>query len=131
MKFKITTTLPAKPEAVYHAWLSSKGHTAMTGGEAICTKRIGSTFTAWDDYIRGKNLELKPNAYIKQSWRTVEFKADQPDSIVEIFLEPKGNGQCKLTLIHTGLTPADLKYKQGWVDSYFEPMKVYFELEAH
>jgi activator of HSP90 ATPase len=126
MKFKLTATIPATPDVIYSAWLNSKAHAAMTGGDASCTRRKGGTFTAWDGYISGKNLELKENSVIKQSWRTVEFKADQPDSILEIILEPKGNNQSKLTLIHSELSPADAKYKQGWVDSYFNPMKAYF-----
>jgi uncharacterized protein YndB with AHSA1/START domain len=126
MKFKLTTTIPASPSTVYNAWLTSKIHAAMTGGEAICTKRKGGSFTTWDQYIHGKNIELRANEYIKQSWRTVEFKEDQPDSLLEIILEPKGKNQCKLTLIHSELTPADIKYKQGWEDSYFIPMKAYF-----
>ena len=127
MKFKLTTTIPTSPERVYQAWLSSKQHTSMTDGEAKCTKRRGGTFTAWDGYIHGKNLELRPNEYIKQSWRTVEFEEDQPDSVIEIILEAKGADQCKLTLLHSDLSSKDKKYKQGWVDSYFDPMKSYFK----
>ncbi|MEP7324025.1 MAG: SRPBCC domain-containing protein [Saprospiraceae bacterium] len=126
MKFKLTTTIPASTSAVFNAWLTSKAHTAMTGGKAICTKRKGGSFSAWDGYIQGKNIELRLDEYIKQSWRTVEFKSDQPDSILEISLEPKGKNQCKLILIHSELTPADQKYKQGWKDSYITPMKQYF-----
>lgn len=126
MKFKLTTIMPATPKTIYDAWLSSNGHSRMTRGDAKCSKRIGSRFNAWDGYIEGKNLELKEDEYIKQSWRTVEFKQDQPDSILEVLLEAKGKDQCKLTLIHSLLSPADIKYKQGWVDSYFEPMKTYW-----
>ena len=127
MKFKLTAILPAMPEMVYNAWLSSKTHSAMTGGQAKITKRINGSFKAWDDYISGKNIELRPNEYIRQSWRTVEFKDDQPDSILEITLLPKGKNQCKLILTHSGLSATDKKYKQGWIDSYFEPMAHYFE----
>ncbi len=126
MKFKLTTIINAIPEVVYNTWLSSKGHAAMTGAEAKITKRIRGQFSAWDGYITGKNLELKPNVYIKQSWRTVEFKEGQPDSSLDITLASSGKGQCKLVLIHSSLTAADVKYKQGWVDSYFEPMKAYW-----
>ena len=99
----------------------------MTGGDASCTKRKNSTFTAWDGYITGTNLELKENSYIKQAWRTVEFKEEQPDSILEISLTAKGKGQTLLTLVHSALSVNDNKYKQGWIDSYFNPMKEYFD----
>ena len=51
MKFKLTTTIPTSPERVYQAWLSSKQHTSMKGGEAKCTKRSGGTFSAEDAEI--------------------------------------------------------------------------------
>lgn len=127
MKFKITTTIPASSSTLFNAWLTSKTHTAMSGGKAVCTKRKGGSFSAWDDYIHGKNIELRPNEYIKQSWRTVEFKSDQEDSILELFIKPSGKNSCKLTSQHSQLSLADKKYKQGWKDSYIIPMKKYFD----
>jgi activator of HSP90 ATPase len=86
---------------------------------------VGGEFEAWDGYIRGSNLELDDAKRIVQSWRTLEFNDDEPDSRLEILLEPVGN-QTKLTLRHTGLPPNGGQYEQGWVENYFEPMKEYF-----
>ena len=77
--FKLECALPAPPEAVYHAWLDSAAHTAMTGGAAKIAGRVGGRFTAWDGYISGKTLALTPGARIVQSWRTSEFAAADPD----------------------------------------------------
>jgi uncharacterized protein YndB with AHSA1/START domain len=126
IEFVITTVIPATPEEVYHAWLSSAGHTAMTGSPAHISEDVGSEFDAWDGYIRGKNLELKPHSLIVESWRTTEFSDDEPDSRLEISLEPMGD-QTRLILCHTGLPPHGGQYEEGWVESYFEPMKEYFE----
>lgn len=123
---KMSVTLPVKAEKLYKAWLSSKEHAAFTGGGAKVSDKVGGKFTAWDGYILGKNLELKANKKIVQSWRTSEFPEDAPDSTLEISFEEK-NGQTKLNLHHYDLQKGDAKkYRDGWRDYYIEPMKHYF-----
>ena len=125
-EFTISTTLPATPEKVFKAWLSTEGHTAMTGSNAKVEPRVGGTFSAWDGYITGKTLELKPYTRIVQAWRTSEFPDESPDSRLEISLEAVKAGT-KLTLIHSNI-PDDQadSYEGGWDDNYFKPMKEYF-----
>ncbi len=125
LEFTVSTLLPATPDEVYQAWLSSEGHTDMTGSPAKVSARVGGEFMAWDGYIHGKNLELRKGRRIVQAWRTSEFSASEPDSRIEITLERVGE-QTRLTLHHTGLPPHGGQYEQGWVDSYFEPMNEYF-----
>jgi activator of HSP90 ATPase len=125
LEFVLSTLFPASPQKIYSTWMSSRGHSAMTGSSASISAKVGGEFDAWDGYIHGKNLELESGKRIVQSWRTSEFSADEPDSRIEITLEPVGD-QTKLTLKHTGLPPHGRQYEQGWVESYFEPMKEYF-----
>ena len=125
IEFVVTTLIPASPEEVYNAWLSSEGHSSMTGSLASISAKIGDEYSAWDGYIHGKNLTLDYGNRIVQTWRTSEFSDDEADSRIEVTLEPVGH-QTKLTLHHTGLPPHGTQYEQGWVDSYFEPMKEYF-----
>jgi activator of HSP90 ATPase len=117
--------LNATPTEIYQAWLSTEGHSAMTGGEANCSDQVGSHFEAWDGYIEGKNLELIENKKIVQSWRTSEFEDNDEDSILNISLNEVKNGT-ELILIHTNIPEGQTQYKQGWLDHYFEPMKSYF-----
>jgi uncharacterized protein YndB with AHSA1/START domain len=126
IEFKLSTVIPASPQDVYNAWLNSEGHSAMTGSPAKVSDKVGDEFDAWDGYIHGENLELVPNKRIVQSWRTVDFRDEEPDSHLEITLEPF-NGQTRLTLKHSELPAHGWQYKQGWVESYFEPMQDYFE----
>ena len=125
-RFTVSSTLNAAPEKVFRAWLSSEGHTAMTGSPAKVEPRVGGSFTAWDGYITGKTLELKPYTRIVQSWRTTEFPADSPDSRLEVLLEAAEDGT-KITLIHSDV-PDDQAgdYEHGWEESYFTPMREYF-----
>lgn len=126
MEFKIEAKFNATPEQIYKAWLNSKSHSAMTGGAAVITSKIGDRFSAWDGYIEGENLELELNSRILQTWRTSEFKKNQEDSLIDIELIPIDNRTTKLILTHTNLTDHDIQYKQGWKDHYFSPMKKYF-----
>ena len=125
MEFTIQTKIDATAEQVYIAWLSSEGHTEMTGGKANVSDKIGDSFTAWDGYIDGKNLELEPFSRIVQSWRTVQFKKEEEDSQIEIQLR-ETNGQTEITLIHTHVPESGEHYIKGWDTSYFQPMKIYF-----
>lgn len=126
IEFTVSTMIKAKPDHIYAAWMSSAGHTHMTGSAASINDEVGAEFTAWDGYIQGKNLELIKNKKIVQSWRTVEFAPDEEDSILEIILEPVGE-QTRLTLHHSNLPPHGSQYEQGWEESYFQPMREYFE----
>jgi activator of HSP90 ATPase len=125
-RFTISEIIPAEPAEIYEAWLSSEGHTAMTGSPAKVDGRVGGKFSAWDGYIFGKMLQPAPNQHIVQAWRTTEFPDDAPDSHLEVLLEEVAEGT-KVTLIHSNM-PEDQadSYRQGWDDFYFKPMKEYF-----
>jgi uncharacterized protein YndB with AHSA1/START domain len=130
MKFDsvtVSVVIPAVPDAVYKAWMSSAGHAVMTGNPATVSARIGGKFTAWDGYISGTTLELTPPSRILQAWRTTEFADDEEDSLLEVLLA-EAKGGTKVTLKHTKI-PAGQgpSYKQGWIDYYFEPMKEHFQ----
>jgi uncharacterized protein YndB with AHSA1/START domain len=124
-KIEVKVKLDATPEEVYKAWLNSKTHEAMTGQPATISARKGAPYTAWGNYITGKNLELVPNEKIVQTWRSSDFKKSDPDSIIEIRLKSSGKG-CELTLIHSEIPPNQPDYKEGWEDFYFKPIREYF-----
>ncbi len=72
------------------------------------------------------NLMLDPGRRIVQAWRTTRFTADDPDSQIEVLLEPAPEGS-KLTLHHTNIPDGHTGYQNGgWQEHYFEPMKRYF-----
>ena len=126
MEFEISDSFPVPPQVVYDARLDSDGHAAMIGTSATFSNEVGGEFMAHGGYINGKNLELIPGKLIRQSWRTQQFADSDPDSELEITLEPEGTGT-RLTLKHTNLTGDGSHYKTGWVEHYFEPMKAHFQ----
>lgn len=127
---KVSATISVGMKRLYEAWLDSMEHSAFTGGEALIDPIVGGRFTAWDGYIEGTTLELKPNKRIVQSWRTSDFPKGAPDSKLEILFESAKTGT-KMTFIHTEIPNGQGKnYKDGWKDFYFTPMKAYFKDEA-
>jgi activator of HSP90 ATPase len=123
---RMSAVLQATPARIYAAWLSSKGHTAMTESPATASARLGGKFTAWDGYISGKNLELERDKRIVQSWRSTEFPKEAPDSRLEVIIEETARGT-RITLKHTGIPRGQASgYRQGWKDYYFEPMRRHF-----
>lgn len=125
MEFELTAIILAPPATVYAAWLSSAGHTAMTGSPATASAEPGGTFEAWGGYIRGRNLLLEPDTRIVQAWRTSEFAASDPDSRLTLSFTPVPEGT-RLVLEHTDLPAHGAQYKTGWVSHYFEPMQRHF-----
>lgn len=124
-KFKLTTFISASPSEIYKAWLDGDQHAAMTGAPATGKAEVGVEYSAWDGYIFGRNLELVPEEKIIQSWRTSEFRDDDEDSLLEVYLKP-ADGGCDLTLVHHRIPENQPDYEQGWRDHYFNPMKDYF-----
>ena len=125
-KFTLSDVIPTTSEQIYKAWLSTKGHSEMTGSPAEVEPHVKGKFTAWEGYISGETLELKPYTRIVQTWRTTEFPEGSPDSRVEISLESVRGGT-KITILHSDIPQGQADdYKQGWQDFYFMPMKVYF-----
>jgi len=138
-EYTLTVTIHAKAETIYKAWLSTEGHSAITGSPAKVDGTVNGDFTAWDGYIWGMFLELEENKKIVQAWRTSEFPSEAEDSIVEILLEEdhgktgldtpqKARGySTTLTLKHSNIPEGQADgYKTGWEDFYFKPMKEYF-----
>ena len=126
MKFTLKTNIKATAKQIYKSWLSTQGHTKMTGGAAFISDKVGNTFTAWDGYIKGKNIALEPYTKIVQSWRTSQFEEGEEGSQIDITLNEK-DGETELTLTHSNVPESGEHYIDGWDKHYFKPMKAYFE----
>ena len=77
---EVSDVISCTPEELYGLWLTSEGHSKLTGSAAKSGSLIGDAFTAWDGYISGKTIGLQPNRRIIQLWRTTEFPEGSPDS---------------------------------------------------
>jgi activator of HSP90 ATPase len=129
VEFEVSDVIPATPDQVYTAWLDSNKHSEMTGSPARISSIVGGEFQAWDGYIQGKNLELEPSSRILQLWRTIEFEDSDKDSLLEVRFESVEYGTT-IKIRHSQLPNHGMQYQQGWRDSYFTPMKAYFESKS-
>jgi activator of HSP90 ATPase len=115
------------PEAVYRALVSSKEHCEFTGSPAKVSGRARAKFSAWDGYILGKNISLTKGKKIEQEWQTSEFPEGYGPSILRISLKKKDDGT-ELTMFQSKVPASQVsKYNTGWHESYWNPMKEYFE----
>jgi uncharacterized protein YndB with AHSA1/START domain len=123
---RVTATIPVAPTTLYFAWIDSAHHSAMTGGTAKIDPNVGAKFTAWIGYITGKLVILDLGRRIVMSWRTSDFPRDASDSRVEVHFESLGTST-RILILHTDIPEGQAeKYKQGWMDKYINPMRVYF-----
>jgi activator of HSP90 ATPase len=123
---KQTVTFKASPHDVYEALMDSKKHAAFTGGKATISRKVGGTFSAYDGYIAGKNIELIQDKKIVQSWRAVDWPEGVFSTVTFKFTPiPEGT---RLDFTHVDVPDGtEEEFTQGWIDNYWEPMKVFFE----
>jgi activator of HSP90 ATPase len=120
--------VPASPADVYEAFVNARKHAAFTGSAATGAARVGGAFTACAGYISGIHRALVKGRKVVQSWRTTEWPADAPDSLLTLTFK-KVKGGTEIKMVHSNV-PAEqaVRYRQGWIDYYWTPLKAYFSL---
>jgi activator of HSP90 ATPase len=122
-----TASIDATPDEVYEAYTDPKKHSEFTGSPATGSPRVGGRFTAWDGYISGRYVELVKGKKIVHEWRTTEWPAGYPASVVELTFKPKGK-KTELTMVHSKVPAEQAEdYAEGWTDFYWKPLRKYFE----
>jgi hypothetical protein len=90
------------------------------------SRKVDGKFTAWHGQLWGRNLLIVPNRMIVQAWRSVNFKATDPDSILILqFSKAPGGGE--IELVHANVPPQDHRgVTKRWHTYYWEPWRKYF-----
>ena len=124
---KQRAVIAAAPSEVYDALVTAKTHAAFTGAPAAGAKRVGGRFSAYDGYITGVHRVLVPGRRIVQEWTTTEWPAGAPPSTVEIALK-RVKGGTELRMTHSNVPASQAaRYRRGWIEYYWSPLKAYFE----
>jgi len=122
-----TLFFEATPEEVYSILMDSAKHAEFTDAEASIGVSEGDSFSAYDGYIHGINLELKPGRRIVQRWQAEED--DWPEghwSKVTFELFPDNAGT-RLEFKHEEIPEGmEDRFETGWEEFYWEPMEDYF-----
>ena len=120
---ELETDFMTSPEEVYDAWLDCDHHERISGKRAEIEPRVGGRFSLEDGYVRGECQSLEPGKRIVQTWRDDDFPDTVDDSILEMRLEPLGDGT-RMTVRHSNLPDGDLdRHRKRWQDNYITPMK--------
>lgn len=120
-----TVVLNASAHEVYDALMSSKKHSAFTGGKAVMSQKEGGKFTAYDGYIKGINLELKPDKKIVQLWRAKDWPKGHASQVTYVLSGTTKKTTLKFT--QKGIPAEQYKdLKKGWPDFYWKPLKKMF-----
>ena len=117
----------ASPDQVYDILMNSDKHSEFTDAEASIGVSEGDSFSTYDGYIHGINLELKPGRRIVQRWQAEED--DWPDghfSKVTFELIPEDSGT-RLEFKHEEIPDGmEDRFVSGWDEFYWIPMEEYF-----
>lgn len=120
-----TVTIQATPIEVYTVLMDSKKHSQFTGAKASISKKVGGSFSAYDGYCYGINVELIEGKKIVQTWQANDWQKDETSKVTFIFAK-NGKGT-KLTFVHSGVPDSQVEsIKKGWIDFYWTPLKAFF-----
>ena len=112
-------------KTLYDLYMNSKKHSVATAAPAKMSNKPGGKYSAHGGYITGENLLLLKDKLIVQTWRTLEWDKNDPDSTFTIILEPKGKN-VTLYAVHSNLPDKHAEsIDKGWYAHYWEPWKKY------
>ncbi len=128
MSKTITQTVVFKDHsavALYNQYLNPAGHSAAIGAPVRINKKQGSSFSAHNKYITGKNLQLVAGRLIVQSWRGSDWKKTDLDSTLVLHFEQKDK-DALLHMVHVNVPDDQSKgVAGGWTTHYWTPWKKY------
>ena len=118
-------TFPVAPERIYELLTNGAKFGAVTGKPGKGGGSAGAYFSAFDDWLEGRQIELVPNERVVQAWRFTEWDPGVY-SIVRFTLTPEGSGT-KLVVDHDAyLADYHEHLSTNWGPFYFEPFAKHF-----
>ncbi len=123
-----TVVLPAPAETLYDMYMDSEIHGAFTGAPANISEVAGSPFEAFGGLLLGTMLQVVKPRLIVQSWRSVNFAEEDPDSTLIISFTPEVDGEGRIDLVHLDVPEDDYQgVSGGWESRYFTPWLSYLQ----
>ena len=115
----------ASADTLYNLLMHEKEHAAFTGAAAKISTRINGKFSAWDDYISGKNIVLEKGKKIVQEWWCADLPEDHFTTVTFTFSK-LDNKTTQLDFTQTNVPPDQYDaLSKGWKEYYWDPMKQY------
>ena len=108
-------------------YMDADTHAAFTGAPARISEESGSTFEAFGGLLKGTTLQVVKPMLIVQSWRSVNFADDDPDSTLIISFSPEDDDG-RIDLVHLDVPESDFQgVSGGWESRYFAPWLSYLQ----
>ena len=122
-----TVVLPAPAADLYEMYMDADVHAAFTGAPAKISEEPGSPFEAFGGLLKGTTLQVVKPMLIVQSWRSVNFSDDDPDSTLIISFSPEDDDG-RIDLVHLDVPESDFQgVSGGWESRYFAPWLTYLQ----
>jgi len=117
----------ASAKELYAIYMDPAKHAAMTGAPVQISAKPGSKFRAFDGLLWGQTIAVVPGKMIVQRWRSCNFKATDPDSILVLnFVQEGGRG--RIDLAHVNVPKQDhAGVSKGWKKFYWGPLRRYLK----
>ena len=123
-----TVVLPASAGDLYDMYMSAEMHGEFTGAPAVISEEAGSPFEAFGGLLQGTTLQVVKPRLIIQSWRSVNFADNDPDSTLIISFAAEDDDAGRIDLIHLDVPESDYQgVSGGWDSRYFSPWLEYLQ----
>ncbi|MCE3294435.1 MAG: hypothetical protein K0R65_149 [Crocinitomicaceae bacterium] len=121
-----TVLFDAAPQDVYDLLMDAGKHAAFSDSEVKMSTEVPDTFSTFNGYCHGYNIELDPGKKIVQAWNFAEEGWPDDHFSTCTFLFEEEDGKTKLSFSQTGIPEHKVKdLEQGWQIYYWRPMKAY------
>ena len=115
--------LPASAEDLFEMYLNPSIHESITGSAVEIGDRKRSAFKAFDGALSGMVLEVIRPTLIIQSWRSINFLAEDADSTLILSFTAEGE-HGRIDLVHLDVPDQDYDgVNEGWEKYYWAPWR--------
>ncbi len=83
-----SVVLPAPADQLFQSYLDPRVHGAITGAPVTIAEGPGSEFHAFEGKLSGQIPAVTKPSPIVQSWRSIAFKPEDPDSTLILYALP-------------------------------------------
>ena len=118
-----SVVLPAGAERLFEMYLDPAQHAALTGFPVVIGAESGAKFEAFEGQLSGQILHLIEPHLIVQSWRSTQFRDEDPDSTLILNFTPERD-HGRIDLVHLDVPDHDVEgVTEGWKKFYWEPWR--------
>ena len=117
---------PLAPDKLFDMYLDAAIHTAFTGRLQLPLNHVPAfIFVPSTAQFPGTILHVEPKRLIVQTWRSVNFSADDIDSVLVLSFWPE-NDCARIELAQINVAANDFAgVSQGWEKYYWTPWRAY------